>query len=118
MLLRPAPSYPVDASGGNRSLVGFRLVVFRLLFVGDVVGEPGRAAVRERVPALREELSLDAVVVNGENSAPEGRGITEECAEEPEECVRTGFSETDSEAAQGASPAHGGGRDAVVLDVW
>ncbi|QIN79812.1 metallophosphoesterase [Rubrobacter marinus] len=50
---------------------------FRLLFVGDVVGEAGIEAVTGIVPGLREGLGLDAVVVNGENSAPGGRGITE-----------------------------------------
>ena len=52
---------------------------FRLLFIGDVVGEGGVEAVRTLTPRLREELSLDAVVVNGENSAG-GRGITRETA--------------------------------------
>ena len=51
---------------------------FKLLFVGDVVGEAGIEAVVGTVPGLREELGLHAVVVNGENSAPGGRGITEE----------------------------------------
>lgn len=55
--------------------------VFRILFVGDVVGENGVEAVRVLTPRLREELSLDAVVVNGENSAG-GRGITRETARE------------------------------------
>lgn len=54
---------------------------FRLLFIGDVVGEGGVEAVRALTPRLREELSLDAVVVNGENSAG-GRGITRETARE------------------------------------
>jgi len=49
---------------------------FRLLFIGDVVGETGCAAVQALVPTLRRELGLDAVVANGENSAPGGRGIT------------------------------------------
>ncbi|WP_047864074.1 TIGR00282 family metallophosphoesterase [Rubrobacter aplysinae] len=52
---------------------------FRLLFIGDVVGEGGVEAVRALSPRLREELSLDAVVANGENSAG-GRGITREMA--------------------------------------
>lgn len=47
----------------------------RLLFIGDVVGEPGRRAVRQLLPKLKEELLLDAVVANGENSAG-GSGIT------------------------------------------
>src|SRR4028118_2197488 len=49
---------------------------FRLLFIGDVVGEAGCTAVQALVPALRQELELDAVIVNAENSAPSGRGIT------------------------------------------
>src|SRR5919107_291841 len=51
---------------------------FRLLFVGDVVGPAGCAAVVDLVPRLREALNLDAVVANAENSAPTGRGITRE----------------------------------------
>jgi 2',3'-cyclic-nucleotide 2'-phosphodiesterase len=50
--------------------------LFRLLFIGDVVGEAGCDAVRALAPALRRELELDAVIVNAENSAPSGRGIT------------------------------------------
>ncbi len=51
-------------------------MAFRLLFIGDVVGEAGCAAVRALVPTLRRELELDVVVANGENSAPGGRGVT------------------------------------------
>ena len=53
-------------------------MTFRLLFVGDVVGPAGVAAALDLVPKLREELALDAVVANAENSAPTGRGITAE----------------------------------------
>lgn len=53
-------------------------MTIRLLFVGDVVGEIGCAAVSDLVPRLRETLELDAVVANAENSAPGGRGITQE----------------------------------------
>ena len=53
-------------------------MTFRLLFVGDVVGEAGCSAALDLVPRLRERLELDAVVVNAENSAPGGRGITPE----------------------------------------
>lgn len=53
----------------------------RVLFLGDVVGRPGRRAVASRLPALRRELQADLVVVNGENSAG-GLGIDEECARE------------------------------------
>ena len=46
------------------------------------MGEAGRAVVSTLVPVLRRELELDAVVANGENSAPTGRGITPESASE------------------------------------
>ncbi len=46
-----------------------------LLFIGDVVGRPGREAVIGRLPGLRDELGLDFVVLNGENAAA-GFGIT------------------------------------------
>ena len=49
----------------------------RLLFLGDIVGRPGRTAVMERLPALRERWRLDCVVINGENAAG-GFGITED----------------------------------------
>ncbi len=49
--------------------------VFRILFLGDVVGEPGRKAVMNGVPDLKKERDIDFVVINGENSAG-GRGIT------------------------------------------
>jgi 2',3'-cyclic-nucleotide 2'-phosphodiesterase len=49
----------------------------RLLFIGDVVGRPGRNIVQDRLPALRERFRLDCVVINGENAAG-GFGITEE----------------------------------------
>ncbi len=46
-----------------------------ILFLGDVVGEPGRTAVIARLPELKREHAVDFVIVNGENSAG-GRGIT------------------------------------------
>src|SRR3954471_15514109 len=49
----------------------------RLLFVGDVVGRSGRAAVTERLPALKRNWKLDCIIVNGENAAG-GFGITEQ----------------------------------------
>ena len=48
----------------------------RILFLGDVVGKPGRKAITDHLPGLRERWRLDAVVINGENSAG-GFGITE-----------------------------------------
>ena len=46
-----------------------------ILFLGDIVGEPGRAAVMAQLPRLKESLAVDFIVVNGENAAG-GRGIT------------------------------------------
>ena len=53
----------------------------RLLFLGDVVGRPGRVAVTRHLPALRERWRLDCVVVNGENAAG-GFGLTEAICDE------------------------------------
>lgn len=53
----------------------------KILFIGDIVGEPGRRAVKTLVPLLRVQHRLDAVVANGENSAG-GSGITPKIAEE------------------------------------
>ena len=49
--------------------------VLKLLFIGDIVGRPGRDIVMERVPRLRQELGLDFVIANAENVAA-GAGIT------------------------------------------
>jgi 2',3'-cyclic-nucleotide 2'-phosphodiesterase len=51
----------------------------RILFVGDVVGSPGRRLLEELLPELRRRHSIDFVVVNGENAAG-GLGITEKIA--------------------------------------
>jgi metallophosphoesterase (TIGR00282 family) len=53
----------------------------KLLFIGDIVGQPGRRAVKALVPKLRQQHDLDLVIANGENSAG-GSGITPKTAEE------------------------------------
>jgi metallophosphoesterase (TIGR00282 family) len=53
----------------------------KLLFIGDIVGQPGRRAVKELVPKLRDAHGIDFVVANGENSAG-GSGITPKTADE------------------------------------
>lgn len=60
---------------------GYRLRRMRLLFVGDIVGEPGRRALRLLLPGMREELGADMAVANGENCAG-GSGITPATAAE------------------------------------
>ena len=51
----------------------------KILFLGDVMGRGGRAAVEREIPRLRAVWKLDFVVVNGENAAG-GRGITPKIA--------------------------------------
>ncbi|MEP6698959.1 MAG: TIGR00282 family metallophosphoesterase [Verrucomicrobiota bacterium] len=46
-----------------------------ILFLGDIVGEPGRSAVIAQLPRLKETHAIDFIIVNGENAAG-GRGIT------------------------------------------
>ena len=53
----------------------------KLLFIGDIVGEPGRRAVKLLLPKLREQHGPDYVIANGENSAG-GSGITPKTATE------------------------------------
>lgn len=53
----------------------------KILFVGDVVGRPGRNAVTALLPGLRKELGVDLAIVNGENAAG-GAGLTAEIARE------------------------------------
>ncbi|MGC6517891.1 MAG: TIGR00282 family metallophosphoesterase [Candidatus Puniceispirillaceae bacterium] len=47
----------------------------KVLFLGDIVGRSARQAVIEKVPQLRDEMALDAVIVNCENAAG-GFGVT------------------------------------------
>jgi metallophosphoesterase (TIGR00282 family) len=53
----------------------------RVLFIGDVVGKPGREGLSATMPALREAHKPELVIVNAENAAG-GVGITEETAKE------------------------------------
>ncbi len=53
----------------------------RVLMIGDVVGKPGRLCVRDMLPCIRENYSIDVTVANGENLAG-GTGINEKTAVE------------------------------------
>jgi metallophosphoesterase (TIGR00282 family) len=53
----------------------------RILFIGDIVGSPGRRIVEERLADLVQQRHIDIVIANGENSAS-GFGITPRIAEE------------------------------------
>ena len=54
----------------------------KILVLGDVVGQPGRKALKKNLPNIIEENKIDFSIVNGENAADDGRGITKEIAEE------------------------------------
>jgi len=53
----------------------------RILFIGDIFGQPGRRMVKETLPSLRQELQLDIVLANAENAAA-GFGVTPALVEE------------------------------------
>ncbi|MFA5144884.1 MAG: TIGR00282 family metallophosphoesterase [Candidatus Omnitrophota bacterium] len=52
-----------------------------ILFIGDIVGSPGREAVKKLLPGLKKEYKLQFVIANGENAAG-GSGITSKVSEE------------------------------------
>ncbi|MEE8125336.1 MAG: TIGR00282 family metallophosphoesterase [Nitrospirales bacterium] len=53
----------------------------KILFIGDIMGEPGRRVLLKHLPKVIEDFDLDVVVGNGENAAG-GFGITQDIAEE------------------------------------
>jgi 2',3'-cyclic-nucleotide 2'-phosphodiesterase len=68
---RPVGRFPVGLCGEPTHLGG----MIRILFIGDIVGRPGRDIIASRVSRLRSKLNLDFVIANGENAAA-GAGIT------------------------------------------
>jgi metallophosphoesterase (TIGR00282 family) len=66
-----------NAANGNATRPAGAL---RVLMIGDLIGTPGRVAVEQLLPALREERGLDFVTANGENVAG-GMGLTPSTAE-------------------------------------
>ena len=53
----------------------------RILFIGDIIGQPGRRALKHVLPGLKNDRGVDFTVANGENAAG-GFGLTPEIAEE------------------------------------
>ena len=49
----------------------------RILFLGDVVGQTGCNAIKQNLNSIIKDESIDFTIVNGENAAIEGVGITE-----------------------------------------
>ena len=54
----------------------------KILILGDVMGASGRKVIANKLPELIKKNKIDFVVVNGENAADDGRGITKDIAEE------------------------------------
>lgn len=102
-----------------------------VLFIGDIVGNPGRKVVREVISALRREMPIDYCIANGENSAG-GVGITYPVAQDLYKCgidaltlgnhtwskrEVTNFIDSDSKIARPANyPQELPGKGYVVID--
>ena len=54
----------------------------KILVLGDIMGVSGRNALNKKLPKIINNNEIDFAIVNGENSADDGRGITQEIAEE------------------------------------
>ena len=54
----------------------------KLLILGDIMGASGRKAIKDNIKNIINENEVDFTIVNGENSADDGRGITNSIAEE------------------------------------
>lgn len=65
----------------------------KIVFIGDIMGRSGREALEKHLPAIKEKLAPDVVIVNGENAAS-GAGITDKICKEFYEwgvdCITTG----------------------------
>ncbi|ADU30684.1 TIGR00282 family metallophosphoesterase [Evansella cellulosilytica] len=57
----------------------------KVLFIGDIVGSPGRNALKQYLPKLKSKYRPDITIVNGENAAG-GKGLTEKIYHEIREC--------------------------------
>ena len=85
----------------------------KILFVGDVVGGPGRRMLQKHLAAVRSEMGIGAVVVNAENCAA-GSGITAALAQEISEAGADAITLGDHTWGQKEFPAQIGGLQNVV----
>ena len=54
----------------------------KILVLGDIMGLAGRKALKKNLPKVIEENKINFLVINGENAADDGKGITKEIADE------------------------------------
>ena len=54
----------------------------KILVLGDIMGLSGRNAIKKKLPKIISENKIDFSVINGENAADDGKGITKDIAEE------------------------------------
>lgn len=64
--------------------------IMKIIFLGDIVGRPGRKTVKELLPKIKERYMPDAIIANGENMT-HGRGISEKTVKEMSEAGITFF---------------------------
>jgi calcineurin-like phosphoesterase len=97
---------------------------FRILFVADVVGQPGREAVKAVLPGLKRELEPEVTILNGENAAG-GFGLTAKLVAELRgagaDVITTGnhvFANYPPRApGKGSSVFNAGGHDVLVMNL-
>ena len=53
-----------------------------ILILGDVMGQSGRSAIKKNLPKIIQDNSINFTIINGENAADDGKGITNKIAEE------------------------------------
>src|SRR5260221_12200617 len=75
------PAFPPPFSFVSFASFAVKFFRVKILFIGDIVGSPGRNAVKILLPKLRARHGLDVIIANGENSAG-GNGITPDIATE------------------------------------
>ena len=56
--------------------------IMKILILGDIMGSSGRAAIRKNLSKIIKENEIDFSIINGENAADDGKGITKDIAEE------------------------------------
>jgi 2',3'-cyclic-nucleotide 2'-phosphodiesterase len=67
--------YSLNSNGHKKENVPLKKTL-RFLFIGDIVGDSGLELMRHWLPKIKEKYQIDAIVVNGENAAKSGLGIT------------------------------------------